>query len=297
MHTRNISVGRQTPVDRNRPARQAGRRRGRRPLRRHHGARDRLCRRRTRAKGIDFLPLTVDYREYTYASGRIPGGFFKREGKPTEKEVLTSRSSIARSARSSRRAGGTRRRSSRWCSRPTPRTTPTCSRSPAPRRRWRCRAFRSRRRSPASASASSTASTSSTRPSSSAKSRPRPDRRRQQGRDRDGRSGRQGSHREEEIVRRSSARTRRSARSSPASTRWRKDVGKKKREVAEEGDRPTRSTARSRRRSTGRSTEAMRIKDKLENYGRVDRCSTTCSPSIPEDDVEREATPRRSSRS
>src|SRR5688572_12701697 len=41
--------------------------------------------------GIDFLPLTVDYREYTYASGRIPGGFFKREGKSTEKEVLTSR--------------------------------------------------------------------------------------------------------------------------------------------------------------------------------------------------------------
>jgi polyribonucleotide nucleotidyltransferase len=42
-------------------------------------------------EGIDFLPLTVDYREYSYASGRIPGGFFKREGKPTEKEVLTSR--------------------------------------------------------------------------------------------------------------------------------------------------------------------------------------------------------------
>ena len=41
--------------------------------------------------GIDFLPLTVDYREYTYASGRIPGGFFKREGKPPEKEILTSR--------------------------------------------------------------------------------------------------------------------------------------------------------------------------------------------------------------
>jgi len=41
--------------------------------------------------GIDFLPLTVDYKECTYASGRIPGGFFKREGKPTEKEVLTSR--------------------------------------------------------------------------------------------------------------------------------------------------------------------------------------------------------------
>ena len=42
-------------------------------------------------EGIDFLPLTVDYREYASASGRIPGGFFKREGKPTEKEVLTSR--------------------------------------------------------------------------------------------------------------------------------------------------------------------------------------------------------------
>ncbi len=42
-------------------------------------------------EGIDFLPLTVDYREYTYASGRIPGGFFKREGKATEKETLTSR--------------------------------------------------------------------------------------------------------------------------------------------------------------------------------------------------------------
>src|SRR6186713_3454494 len=41
--------------------------------------------------GIDFLPLTVDYREYAYAAGRIPGGFFKREGKPPEKEVLTSR--------------------------------------------------------------------------------------------------------------------------------------------------------------------------------------------------------------
>src|SRR5215208_4354956 len=42
-------------------------------------------------RDVDFLPLTVDYREYAYASGRIPGGFFKREGKPTEKEVLTSR--------------------------------------------------------------------------------------------------------------------------------------------------------------------------------------------------------------
>ncbi|HEY0787785.1 MAG TPA: polyribonucleotide nucleotidyltransferase, partial [Thermoanaerobaculia bacterium] len=39
----------------------------------------------------DFMPLTVDYREFTYAGGRIPGGFFKREGRPTEKETLTSR--------------------------------------------------------------------------------------------------------------------------------------------------------------------------------------------------------------
>jgi polyribonucleotide nucleotidyltransferase len=40
---------------------------------------------------IDFLPLTVDYQEKTFAAGRIPGGFFKREGRPTEKEILTSR--------------------------------------------------------------------------------------------------------------------------------------------------------------------------------------------------------------
>jgi polyribonucleotide nucleotidyltransferase len=39
----------------------------------------------------DFLPLTVDYREYTAAAGKIPGGFFKREGRPTEKEIITSR--------------------------------------------------------------------------------------------------------------------------------------------------------------------------------------------------------------
>jgi polyribonucleotide nucleotidyltransferase len=39
----------------------------------------------------DFLPLTVDYREKMYAAGRIPGGFFKREGRPTEKEILSSR--------------------------------------------------------------------------------------------------------------------------------------------------------------------------------------------------------------
>ena len=41
--------------------------------------------------GAAFFPLTVDYREYTYAAGKIPGGFIKREGRPSEKEVLTSR--------------------------------------------------------------------------------------------------------------------------------------------------------------------------------------------------------------
>ncbi len=42
-------------------------------------------------EGLDFLPLTCDYVEKTYAAGKIPGGFFRREGKPTEKEVLSSR--------------------------------------------------------------------------------------------------------------------------------------------------------------------------------------------------------------
>src|SRR5918912_4611694 len=41
--------------------------------------------------GAAFFPLTVDYREYTYAAGKIPGGFIKREGRMSEKEILTSR--------------------------------------------------------------------------------------------------------------------------------------------------------------------------------------------------------------
>ena len=41
--------------------------------------------------GIDFFPLTVNYQEKTFAAGKIPGGYFKREGRPTEKETLTSR--------------------------------------------------------------------------------------------------------------------------------------------------------------------------------------------------------------
>ncbi len=90
MHTRNISVGRQTlSIETGRLAKQAD---GAVVVR----SGDTMvlvtaCAAANPREGIDFLPLTVDYREYTYASGRIPGGFFKREGKPSEKEVLTSR--------------------------------------------------------------------------------------------------------------------------------------------------------------------------------------------------------------
>jgi polyribonucleotide nucleotidyltransferase len=90
MHTREIPVGRQTlSIETGRLAKQAD---GAVIVR----SGDTMvlvtaCTATTPREGIDFLPLTVDYKEYTYASGRIPGGFFKREGKPTEKEVLTSR--------------------------------------------------------------------------------------------------------------------------------------------------------------------------------------------------------------
>src|ERR1700735_4336436 len=46
---------------------------------------------RTQKPGQDFFPLTVNYQEKTFAAGKIPGGFFKREGRPSEKETLTSR--------------------------------------------------------------------------------------------------------------------------------------------------------------------------------------------------------------
>ncbi|MEK6530949.1 MAG: polyribonucleotide nucleotidyltransferase [Deltaproteobacteria bacterium] len=49
------------------------------------------CRANAASTGVDFMPLTVNYTEMTYAAGKIPGGFFKREGRPSEKEVLTSR--------------------------------------------------------------------------------------------------------------------------------------------------------------------------------------------------------------
>ncbi|MBI5588025.1 MAG: polyribonucleotide nucleotidyltransferase [Deltaproteobacteria bacterium] len=50
-----------------------------------------VCRNDNPSQGIDFMPLTVNYAEMTYAAGKIPGGFFKREGRPSEKEVLGSR--------------------------------------------------------------------------------------------------------------------------------------------------------------------------------------------------------------
>src|SRR5512132_2546005 len=90
MHTREISVGGQTlSIETGRLAKQAD---GSVVVR----SGDTMvlvtaCTAPQAREGIDFLPLTVDYKEYTCASGRIPGGFFKREGKPTEKEVLTSR--------------------------------------------------------------------------------------------------------------------------------------------------------------------------------------------------------------
>src|SRR5688500_6323416 len=90
MHTREISIGKQTiSIETGRLAKQAD---GSVVVR----LGDTMvlvtaCADTNPREGVDFLPLTCDYKENTYASGRIPGGFFKREGKPPEKEVLTSR--------------------------------------------------------------------------------------------------------------------------------------------------------------------------------------------------------------
>ena len=68
-----------------------GRRRRSRHLRRDHRALPPSSRPSSRKEGIDFLPLTVNYPEKYYAAGRIPGGYFKRERGPTEKDTLISR--------------------------------------------------------------------------------------------------------------------------------------------------------------------------------------------------------------
>ena len=80
-------------------------------------------------EGLDFFPLTVDYREKVYAAGKFPGGFIKREGRPTTKEILTSRL-IDRPIRPlfPEYVSATRSRSRPGRSRPTARTTPTSSR-------------------------------------------------------------------------------------------------------------------------------------------------------------------------
>jgi hypothetical protein len=71
------------------------------------------------AVGRDFLPLTVDYVEKTFAAGKIPGGFFKREGRPRRARRSPRASSTGRSARSSPTGTSMRRRWSPPCSPPT----------------------------------------------------------------------------------------------------------------------------------------------------------------------------------
>jgi polyribonucleotide nucleotidyltransferase len=79
-HTVTLETGEDRPP--------VGRRRDRQH-RRHRGAGHRGGQDRSQA-GQDFFPLTVDYIEKTYAAGKIPGSFFKREGRPSELETLTS---------------------------------------------------------------------------------------------------------------------------------------------------------------------------------------------------------------
>ena len=216
-----------------------------------------------------------------------------RKGSPDE-----PRASTGRSGRCSRPAGATRRRSSRSCSRPTARTTPTCSRSPAPPRRSRCRRFRSRRRSPACASAWSTASTSINPTFEQRKeSKLDLDRRRQQGRPRDGRSRREGSDRGAGRRGARSRRTPPSSRSSPRSTTSRKKAGKKKLTVAEEGNRP-RLLPRGRRegpRAAHRGDAHPRQARELRAAST--RCSRSSSRRFPKARSSGRPTPRRSSRS
>ena len=86
-----IEWGGRKLTPRDRPHGPPGRRRRARPVRRDERAGDRGRREERARPGIDFFPLTVNYQEKTYAAGKIPGGYFKREGRPTEKETLTSR--------------------------------------------------------------------------------------------------------------------------------------------------------------------------------------------------------------
>ena len=107
--------------------------------------------------GIRFSPLTVNYQEKSFAAGRIPGGFFKREGRPTERETLTSRL-IDRPIRPLFPEGFiSEMQVIVTCCRTTRRTIPTSWRWSPPRPPSRSRACRSWARSAPRASASSTA--------------------------------------------------------------------------------------------------------------------------------------------
>jgi len=92
-------------------------------------------------EGQDYFPLTVDYREKAAAAGKFPGGYFKREGRPTEKETLTSRMIDRLCVRSFRKVIFTTRRSSRSYSARMARTIPIFLRSTAHRLRYPFRIF------------------------------------------------------------------------------------------------------------------------------------------------------------
>jgi polyribonucleotide nucleotidyltransferase len=86
-----VQVGSTTITLRDRPHRQAGPRLGARHLRARPWCSSPRAPTPSRAPGIDFFPLTVEYVEKTFAAGKIPGGFFKREGRQRDEEILVSR--------------------------------------------------------------------------------------------------------------------------------------------------------------------------------------------------------------
>ena len=238
-------------------------------------------------EGIDFLPLTVDYREYTYASGRIPGGFFKREGKPSEKEVLTSR----------------------MTDRPIRPLFPNGWRHETQVIALVLSADTENDSDVLAITGASAALAISEIPfqktiasvrvglvdgavrhqsdlPAAAPEPPRPDRRGQPRRHRDGRGRREGSDRRGSRRGARARRTPPSGRSSTSST-----ISPRK---------SARRSARSRRRKSSREfyreveekvlvplSEAMRIRGKLENYDRVDEVLDELIASLPEGEVQR----------
>ena len=222
-------------------------------------------------EGIDFLPLTVDYKEYTYASGRIPGGFFKREGKPSEKEVLTSRV-IDRPIRPLFPAGWRNEsqiialvlsadanydpdvlaHQRRFCG-------ARALEHPVPeddRRRARRPGRRAVRHQP------------DLRAAQEELARPRDGG--QQGRDRDGRGRRQGSDRRRSGAGRSRPATPPSSASSTTIDALAKEAGKPKREVAKKEYDPA-FYREVEEKVMIPLADAMRMRDKLANYGSVDQ--------------------------